>query len=187
MKKKSLLLILFLSFISYLSVNCSSDLNESVIYNDGSTFQAKILQSDINIGYIDSNGNDLVYNDSVTPIKLQWEKAYKTTILSFRLEKQFTIPNPEIPGDQGGTPVYLLIGKTSSGSYIATSVEPVIDNSFIKLFLSTTKPSLTISCSGCYEGCHIATKNNKKGFEYLCSDPCSTCSKTETLTNAAPF
>lgn len=187
MKKNYLSLILFVFSLGFLLVNCSDDSTESVIYNDTESFTTKSLQSGINIGYVDQNGNDLVYNDSVAFIKTQWERNYNTTITSFSIEKQLTIPDPDVPGDQGGVLVYLLIGKTSSGSHIATSVEPVIDLTFVNLFFKTTEPaSLTIECAGCVEGCHIATMNGKGISRYTCKDPCATCSKKETLTNA-PF
>lgn len=185
MKKNLLPLVVTVFCLGFLLVNCSDDSTESVIYNDTGSFEPKSLQPGINIGYIDQDGNDFVYNDSVAFIKAQWERDYGTTITSFRLQKKLTIPNPDIAGDQGGNVYYLLIGETTSGTHIAMSVEPVLDLTFVRLFLQQvgSKPIFTVSCSGCSEGCSIAKMLTNNGNKYLCSDPCANCSKTETLTD----
>lgn len=52
-------------------------------------------------------------------------------------------------------------------------------------FLAQADPTFTVACSGCPQGCNIDPYGDGKGrMKYRCSDPCSACTKTETLTNA---
>ncbi|MCW4469986.1 hypothetical protein OGH69_13490 [Flavobacterium sp. MFBS3-15] len=176
--KKLLISIFAFGVLSLLLYNCSDSSDESSTSSiEASKFRK--AGDPIIIGYVDSGSNYVVYTDSVRYIKQQWETNYNTTITDFSIEKTKTVASPEDPNDQGGNDVFLIVAKTSGGYRIAMAISKPSNN-----FLAPADPTFSVACSGCPQGCNIEPYGGNGRLKYRCADPCSTCTKTETLTNA---
>lgn len=184
--KKIVFLFSFFLFVVCL-INCSDIDQPDVQMENNSKASPSFMRNGggIEVGYVDKDGNLRVHNDSIGFVKRQWEADFQTGFSNFRIEHLISVDDPNNPNNKGGEEVFLLMGTGDNGQttgMVVSSTSPVIDPR-VK-FIVSTAASFSVSCNGCTSGCSIQPYGGNGQLAYRCANPCSTCAKSETLTNA---
>jgi len=166
--------VLVLGALTLILFNCSKNDDSE----KSSNFSAKSGQ--VELGYVDRDGNFVIYYENLESIKEQWEENFDTEISSFKIEKQLTVDDVE-SGAVGGEEFYALTATNSTGSTNFAMEINRIDSGFF--FNPPSSGTLTITCTS-HPSCHCKPASymlsGKK--KWKCVPPCESCYKTEETT-----